>query len=273
MMGFLDIDRPPQSLSTRGIFISTVLFMGLGMWAGGLIFKGHSGLVGIFLLALAEARIVAALLERNRRQIWEEGMAPLRANRMLARALMVIFLGVFVTALVAVLVMASADVQRLFAAQLKGYEAGEIINIYFGGVAEIFRHNAKVVLGCFLLALVYRHGGMLLVLAWNASRWGVIFAWMARGTASDDLMVSAQTLGLSLVVVMPHLIVEALAYILVAMSGVFLSKSLSKYRLGSAEFTQVGWAVVRLFLFGLFLLGIAAFLEGRLAPWLVTTLF
>ena len=69
-------------------------------------------------------------------------------------------------------------------------------------------------------------------------------------------------------------LLEALAYVLGAMSGVFFSKGLAQYALRSAIFVDVlVWGVLRIAGIGLVVLGLAAVVEASWAPMMVGWLF
>ena len=113
----------------------------------------------------------------------------------------------------------------------------------------------------------------MLVLALNASVWGVVFPTIAR-TAPDQGGHGALTyLVKSFACILPHLALEAVAYVLGAMAGVFLSRALGKYKIRFAEFRQVTDAVLKVGLVGVGGLIIASLLESPLAPAMVQLLF
>ena len=114
---------------------------------------------------------------------------------------------------------------------------------------------------------------MILVLAWNASTWGAVFSCvilMATEDQSSNLF--AYTLK-TLFCILPHLVVEAIAYILIAMSGVFLSRAITRYSWSSEAFSQVGAAVLNILMLATVLLAIAGALESFWAPWAIENTF
>lgn len=264
---------PGPAPPDRVVLAESVLAVSLGIVAGVLAFGREASVVGVFLTALAQAGTVERLLDRNRAQIWEGGVPPRRANLQLAQSLTVLFLGVFATYVAAVQLTPEERVNAWFERQLGSFLAGSMREVAFGSVSALLERNALVLVACFAVAFVYRHGGMLLVLAWNASRWGVIFSYVARTAALDEGDSVASHLLRTLAAILPHLLFEAVAYVLVAMAGVFLSKALEKYPIGSAPFRQVGRAVGRLVAVGALTLAAAAALEAWVAPRLVAALF
>ena len=255
-----------------------VLFIGLvsalvGIACGLVLFPNEASLIGVVLVAMSQSAVVGGLLDRNRDEIWGESVEPGLANRKLATSLLVLFMGVFFAYALTVQLAPEARLLDWFDRQLGDFAAGSLLDIDFSDFEHLLGRNVLVLAACFTFALIYRHGGMLLVLAWNASRWGVIFSYLARQAGQDPDVEPAAYLAKTFVCILPHLVLEAVAYILVAMSGVFLSKALTKYSLGSAEFLQVGSAVLRIFWMSMAVLVAAALVEAYLAPELIELLF
>ncbi len=76
-----------------------------------------------------------------------------------------------------------------------------------------------------------------------------------------------------MVCITPHLAIEAIAYVFIAMAGVFLSRGLARHGIRSRKFTQVGLAVLRFVGAAVIALVLAAVLESELAPKLVAVMF
>jgi uncharacterized membrane protein SpoIIM required for sporulation len=258
---------PPkgEDSSNGRVFVQALLLAGGGIAAASLLFAGASSLVSVFLTAFAQVGTVDALLERNRREIWEEEVPSLVANRRLAVSLLLLFAGTLLAYSLAVSMLPRDRVAILFDRQLEGFVAGGIADVRFGPILRILGHNSLTLLVCFLLAVLYRSGGMLLVLCWNGSVWGALFAWLARfGEAPGLGRVAHGVVGAA--TILPHLVMEGLAYVLAAMGGVFLSKALIKYELDSSAFDQVRRAVLRITVLGAVLVCAAAAVETWLAP-------
>jgi uncharacterized membrane protein SpoIIM required for sporulation len=265
--------RRPDVPADGVLLLRSVLASGLGIGFGLLVFPAEASLVGVFLVALAQAGVAEALLARNRDAIWDGRESAGRANWRLARSLLVVFLGILLAYSAATLLVPAAALEDQFARQIGDFGGHSLAAVRFGDLAGTLGHNALVLAVGFLCALVYRHGGMLLVLAWNASVWGVVFPYVAR-TAPD--LGAGGPVGYTLlawVCILPHLLLEAGAYVAAAMAGVFLSKAVQKYRLDSAAFRQVAGAVARIGGAALLLLFLAAAAEAFVAPALVRALF
>lgn len=251
----------------------SVLVSVLGIGCGLLLFPAEASLIGVFLIAFAQARTVEALLNRNRDEVWGGQVPTARANLRLAMSLFTLFIGVLGTYAVATLVVPEDRLMSLFERQIGEYGGHSITDVVFDDLGAVIGHNAIVLIACFLFSLIYRHGGMLLVLAWNASVWGVVFPYIAR-TAPDQSTGGAVVYFIkSFASIFPHLFLEAIAYILIAMAGVFLSKSLQKYELASMQSNQVAMAVARIGALALTVLVAASVVEAVVAPALIKFFF
>jgi len=112
-----------------------------------------------------------------------------------------------------------------------------------------------------VLALVYRSFGALLALTWNACVWGVVLTLLvARGISLTDGSTIVFVL-VALLALLPHLVLEATAYVLGALAGIFLSKGLAKYEIETVEFKMVARASGSLVLIAAILLTLAGLVE------------
>jgi len=255
------------------VLAESVVAAALGIGCGFLLFPAEASLIGVFLVAFAQARTVELLLDRNRDEIWGGGGKADTANLRLTISLLVMFLAILGTYAAATLLAPESKVLVLFERQIGGYGGHSITDVRFDDLEGVLGHNLIVLAACFLFSLLYRHGGMLLVLAWNASVWGVVFPYIAR-TAPDVADGGPVVYFLkSFACIFPHLLLEACGYVLVAMAGVFLSKGLQKYEIGSPRFNQVGLAVLRIVLLSVLFLGVASVVEAWVAPALIRRLF
>lgn len=251
----------------------SVLVAAVGIGFGFALFPTEASLIGVFLIAFGQAGTVELLLNRNRDDIWSKRKMPFRANSELAVGLLTMFVGVLATYVLVTLLSPADKLESLFGRQLGGFGGTAIQHLRFNDFAGILRHNLLVMLACFLFSLFYRHGGMQLVLAWNASVWGVIFAYVARTAGKDDTMGVSGYFFRTLVCILPHLILEVLGYVLIAMAGVFASRALLKYRLDSQPFHQVSVAVLRIAAMAVLFIFLAALAESQFAPAMVSLLF
>jgi hypothetical protein len=255
-------------LRDRTILIEAFMSACLGLAAGAALFASLASLVGVFLVAFSMAPVVETLLERNRQEIWAPESDATAANWRMARSLAAIFAGVLLAYGAAAGLLPPEVFSSSFDFQLGAADAGAE-----GGAAAGFATLAKrdlwavaVAFGC---AMLYRHGGMLLVLAWAASRWGVVLAFELRGEGAGPEAEGLLAILPPVLVALPHLVLEALATILAAMAGVFLSLGVVRYELRSARLWRVLRAVLVILAVAFMTAAFAALLEAGLSPWRV----
>jgi hypothetical protein len=203
-------------------------------------------------IALALVNRMNSFLEANRKAIWEDEESPLKANERLAKEITIIFLGIFLTAIFL----------QVVATDLFGVHS-HASSLAFRNVFEaLFTHNLSVLLIFIFLAALYRAGGLVIILAWNALHWSeTLVAHFENITLRQGLV---RAIGVALAIV-PHLLFETIAYIVAGMGGVFLSKALTKYSLSSPKFQRVSVAVLMLWGGAVMLLLLATTFEVYLA--------
>lgn len=202
------------------------------------------------LTALGLASLLSELLEANRKAIWQDKISPWRANHKLAAEFTAIFTGIFCAALVLEILYGSKQ------------QPINLDQIYRNQFIELLSHNMAILLTASILAIVYRAGGLVMILAWNASHWAeAVFSYLMQiqqqsGVSTAALIFSA---------ILPHLILEALSYLVAGLAGVFISIALFKYQLGSSELRRVSIASLTLVLVAICILFLATSSEIYLA--------
>lgn len=89
--------------------------------------------------------------------------------------------------------------------------------IYY--IFNYVQHNMQVLVLMFIAAFILGEGGILL-LSWNASSWGVFF-----GVVYAQTFDSFSQLITGLLIVLPHIILEISAYIIIVIAASILSKA------------------------------------------------
>ena len=148
----------------------------------------------------------------------------IRTHHNVFQAYIFSFLGIFLVYLLLEMLVPVEMAVSLFGEQTSIF--GASASAGFGSFMGILVNNFGVLLICFLIALVYRSG--VFIVAWNASVWGVIFGLTVRNSA---LMLGHEPLVLffiSIVIIIPHLIAEALAYIFAAVAGSVVYETISQ---------------------------------------------
>jgi len=223
----------------------------LGLTLSAYFFWDHLLPAATGLTAVALIFEMNIFLDQNRDAIWIEQKSPWIANLELAWKVVSIFIAIFMTS-----VACQVLFPKLFLVPVapKG-------PLFENQALPLFLHNLRVLLGGFLLAFIYRSAGILLVISWNAIHWA---------TSILTSIQFAHELGIQhawffSLAVLPHLVLEAAAYVTAGMSGVFLSKALFKYKLTSWKFFRVSRAVVVILLLSVGCLWLAMESEVRFA--------
>lgn len=260
----------PEGVPTPGMLLleggaGAVLGTFFAWW----LFPAEASLVSVFLVTIVSTDSIERLLGRNRREIFEEGVSPRRANLRLATWFMCLFAGCVAGFSALGLLLPVEVVEQLFHKQVQPVSAVAFAGLPFGSVGELLARNSYVLLFFFAVAMPFRQGGVMLAVAWNASVWGATFGVLARrwseGGGPDVLEAWLRVLA----AISPHMAAEAFGYVLAGFAGVFLSKALLKHDLDSSPMFGVlksaGWMVV--LAYGV--VSLAAIWEALAAPRLV----
>lgn len=260
----------PDKKSTRGLLLGleALFYTGVGLFVSRLIGIEQWGVFSIFLTGAALRRRLVHLLDENRTLIWDRGEPGIRANALMAFSLVCIFAGVFLGYLVFTAMQGRGEVLRAFgfALQAAGLGSDDIFSRTFPGLLPLLVHNGLVLLTVVSLTLIYSSYGALLALIWNASIWALVLGELVRRGVTGEAGSTVKVITLSVVAVGPHLLLEAAAYILGAMTAIFLSKGLLAYELKDPRFARVARACLALILMAVSLVIVAGMAEAWLAP-------
>jgi len=130
-------------------------------------------------------------------------------------------------------------------------------NLFFA----LLQNNFLVLMACFIMALLTGDGAIFLI-SWNASVWGTIFGITAKGAASVIGGSPLVMFGLIMLVVFPHMMIEAMSYFLAAISGSVISKDVVVEKFASDRFFEVFGFNLYLLLFALLFLVLGAGVEA-----------
>ena len=229
------------------------------------LFPSEASLVAVFLVAIASVDSVERLLEENRQAIYGEGERPLRANLRICGRLLALFGGATLGFSLLGLLLPLEVVELLFAKQLEDYDVA-FPAMGFDRAGELLGANLFVLLFFFVIALFFRQGGVMLAIAWNAGVWGATCGWLARTWEEGPPLAEAwfRVAGTFL----PHLALEAAAFTLAGLAGVFLSKGLLRHALDSEPVRSIATSAAALGAVSLGLLVLGAGWEALVAPQL-----
>jgi len=166
------------------------------------------------------------------------------------------------------MVMPQMQTNTLFREQLEirfgqGF-AGQAVSggLFSSGLFfSLLSNNFLVLLACFIMALLTGDGAIFLI-TWNASVWGTIFGVTAKNAALFSGQNTFYLFGLIMLVVFPHMMIEAISYFLAAISGSVISKDVILEKFASHRFLEVFGFNLYLLLFALIFLLLGAAVEA-----------
>lgn len=264
---------PEDWLERKGSF-SLVLGIGyslIGILLAKFLFPGDPALVAVAftsLLLLPELYKIFSIEERK--QSLESKMsirALWRDDADLIRIYLFLFLGILLVYSLAAIVLPSFQTNNLFREQLEirfgqGFAgnavAGEAFstNLFF----DLLSNNFLVMIAIFIMSLLTGDGAIFLI-AWNASVWGTIFGITAKNASLFTGSSALLTFSLIMLIVFPHMIIEAVCYFLAAISGSVISKDVILEKFASQRFMEVFGLNLYLLLFALIFLLLGAGVE------------
>jgi len=222
--------RQHQFLALPLGFLYTCIGIGLSY----LIFPGNVGLASVAFTSILMMPSLVNLVVREE-EFQRKGRKLSLITMMqdylpVVKVYLNLFLGSFFAYIVFSMLLSGSIVPVVFSAQFGGASSASL-----SGAATfdstlfsyILVNNMVIVFLCFFISFLFGNGAIFFI-TWNASVWGVFFGNLAVRTA-QVLNNSPLSLILTiLVVVITFVIIEALAYIMAAVSGSVLSKSVLK---------------------------------------------
>lgn len=250
------------------LFSEAALIASISVYLPVMLGLEHAGMISVFLVAAALSDRLTLILEENRRDIWEFRRGGWASNRTTATAILLLFLGMFVAYLAIAYTIGESGAQSAFSftSQLGGNKTASVWDHEFGAFSRILLHNIAVLVAIAFLAFLYRSYGVMLVLAWNACVWGFVFASLTLRSTGVDASTSLPALVLAYMGVLPHLVFESTAYVLVSLAFLFGSKALGTYTADDPRLRDVVPAALTLMGLGVVALVLAALAEAYLAP-------
>ena len=177
-----------------------------------------------------------------------------------------LFLGIFTVFAFVTLMLPAASAVHLFGPQLKIIGiVGDAINS--STVMSILTNNLLVLVVCLVLSLVYGAGSILFI-TWNATVWGVVFAYMIKETALANSRNPLLYFFLSFLPFLPHMLTEAVSYFSAAIVGGVVSKAVLREKVGSKKFNHIMTDAYLLLGISLVVVIIAAIIEVNVYPWM-----
>jgi uncharacterized membrane protein SpoIIM required for sporulation len=253
----------------RYAFILGVIYSIIGILISSILFPGDPALVAVAftsLLLLPELYKIFSIEERQERMEQKVGIRALwRDDKDVVKIYLFLFLGILLVYSIGTMIMPEMQTNSLFREQLEirfgqGF-AGSATGIFSSDLFwNLLSNNFLVLLACFIMGLLTGDGAIFLI-TWNASVWGAIFGITAKGAGLFSGKHPFLFFGLIMLVVFPHMILEAISYFLAAISGSVISKDVILERFASEKFMGVFGFNMYLLLFALLFLLIGALVE------------
>jgi hypothetical protein len=231
----------------------------------------HGGFIALFLVAASLSDRFSELLEENRSRIWEHEDDPWHVNRRSAISVLSMFLGSLTGFVVVAVFLSDEGIGSFcgFALKAAAVSPTDTLAGRFGSIGDTLSHNVLVLLGIVCLCLIYRTYGAVLTLGWNACVWSFVLTVLVRHGAQRAGSQALLDVAKSLAAILPHLVLELLAYVLAALAGIFASKALAGYGFADPRLHRVLRAVGVILVAAVVLLAAAAVAESTWAPLLI----
>lgn len=189
----------------------------------------HAGILSIFFTAAGLAERFSAILRDHHRQTFELQFGGGFTSGYTARCILCLFCGIAVAYGGCAWLLDERAMARGFAFVWAAAGVGQdtIMTRQFGEVLGLLQHNGIVLLTFASLAFLYWSYGALLALGWNACIWAMVLAVLTRrGMEAGGGASPLWTVAVGYGAVLPHLLLEAAAYVLATMAAIFLAQAL-----------------------------------------------
>ncbi len=262
----------------RYAFLLGVVYSIIALLISSILFPGDPALVAVAftaMLLLPEMYKIFSIEERQEALEKKVGLRSLwRDDIEVVRIYIFLFLGILLVYSVGTMLLPSVQTNSLFREQLEirfgqGFSGNAIAGQAVASTStsfsttlffDLLQNNFMVLVACFILALLTGDGAIFLI-TWNASVWGAIFGITAKNAALFAGKNPLALFGVIMLVVFPHMILEAISYFLAAISGSVISKDVLLEEFASERFLEVFGFNLYLLLFGLLFLVLGAIVE------------
>ena len=270
---------PEDWLERKGIyaFLLGIGYTIIGLLIASILFPGDPALVAVAftsMLLLPELYKIFSIEERQESVAQKVSMRDLwRDDIEVVRIYVFLFLGILLVYSLGTIMLPQLETNSLFREQLEirlgqGFSGNAIAGhataggIFSSGLFYILlSNNFLVLMACFILALLAGDGAIFLI-SWNASVWGTIFGLTAKSAATVAGQQPLSLFALVMLIVFPHMILEAISYFLAAIAGSVISKDVLLEQFASNRFFEVFGFNLYLLLFGLIFLILGAVVES-----------
>lgn len=263
---------PEDWLEKKGryAFLLGIIYSIIGILLASILFPGDPALVAVAftsLLLLPEMYKIFSIEERKESIEQKVSLSALwRDDIDVVRIYIFLFLGILLVYALGTILLPHMQTNLLFREQLEirfgqGFTGQAVSGVFSSDLFySLLSNNFLVLIACFIMALLTGDGAIFLI-TWNASVWGTIFGLTAKNAAVFAGKHPLYFLGIIMLVVFPHMILEAISYFLAAISGGVISKDVILEKFASDRFFEVFGFNLYLLLFGLLFLLLGAIVE------------
>lgn len=265
---------PEDWLEKKGryAFLLGAVYSIVGILIASVLFRGDPALPAVAftsILLLPELYKIFSIEERKESIEQKVFLRDLWRNDInIVRIYIFLFLGILLIYSFGTMLMPQMQANTLFREQLEirfgqGFAGHAFSGIFSSGLFfSLLSNNLLVLLACFIMGLLTGDGAIFFI-TWNASVWGTIFGVTAKNAGLFAGKHPFYFFGVIMLIVFPHMMLEAISYFLAAISGSVISKDVILEKFASHRFLEVfGFNLYLLLLALVFLLlgaGVEAF--------------
>ena len=208
------------------------------VFAAYFVFPKYAGIITPLLVAVGMAPLIYRIFQVDEEEIEEVAEDKLKAGFFQRHGetlllFSLLFIGTFIAIFGLATIMPASFVDSVFEPQLSDIQAVQSLGasgnaVHPGLMDMIIVNNLKVMVFAFLLSFLFGTGAVF-ILSWNASILALYIANFARGGLFGQALIVTGG-------ILPHAIVELLAYFLAGIAGGILSIGLAHEKWGSPEF-------------------------------------
>jgi len=262
----------PLQLIERNPFFAFLLGLGysiIGIGTAVILFPEDPTLIAVAFISIMVIPTLNQLLRQEEAVESEKDESNLitffRDHKDMFKIYMLLFLGMLLGFSLFSIVLPTMATNYIFNNQINilygqlGRKTGHAI-ISSGLFKTIFYNNLNVLLLCLVTAFIFGDGAIILI-TWNASVWGTIFGVMAKSAAFNIGKSPFYLFITVLLIVFPHMMLEAFSYICSATSGAVISRGLAWEQFMSDRFKRMLKNTIILLIFSIIVLVIAVTIE------------
>jgi uncharacterized membrane protein SpoIIM required for sporulation len=245
------------------IFMLGFIFSELGILASFVAFRGSVGIMSLAFISVISMPFLLSLIDVKNRRFSDDGFIKnvFENNSNIFDSYIFLFLGIFLSYLLYALFMPEMSVRFYFREQLDATfgPAGYALTTS-QPFLRLFNNNIFILFIFFILSIVFG-AGSILFLVWNSSAWGTALGYHIKVRGYGVSLLGK----LSVVIkFLPHLVLEASAYLFAIISGVIISQAFYSKELSGSKKQKLIFQGGFLFILSLIILIIAAIVETAL---------